>query len=109
MPFKRKGKCVFKITKSGAIGKKKGCSKSVSKAKKYAKALYANSDDVMSEVNNYFLEQSEQDDDYMSFDDHPLANIESLMDPTKPAPWDHLTNSGDDDDADIEIKERIKE
>ena len=40
MPFKRKGKCVFKITKSGKQGKKKGCSKSVAKAKKYLKALY---------------------------------------------------------------------
>ena len=46
MPWKRKGKCVFKITKSGKQGKKQGCSKSVAKAKKYVKALYANADDV---------------------------------------------------------------
>ena len=46
MPWKRKGKCVFKITKSGGQGKKQGCSKSVAKAKKYVKALYANADDV---------------------------------------------------------------
>ena len=46
MPWKRKGKCVFKITKSGGQGKKQGCSKSVAKAKKYVKALYATADDV---------------------------------------------------------------
>ena len=46
MPWKRKGKCVFKITKSGGQGKKQGCSKSVAKAKKYVKALYANADDI---------------------------------------------------------------
>ena len=46
MPWKRKGKCVFKITKSGGKGKKQGCSKTVAKAKKYVKALYANADDV---------------------------------------------------------------
>ena len=46
MPWKRKGKCVFKITKNKKIGKKQGCSDSVEKAKKYLKALYANADDV---------------------------------------------------------------
>lgn len=50
MPWKRKGKCVFKITKSGKRGEKQGCSTSVEKAKKYVKALYANADDV-SEIN----------------------------------------------------------
>ena len=46
MPWKRKGKCVFKITKSGKQGKKQGCSKTVAKAKKYVKALYASKDNV---------------------------------------------------------------
>lgn len=46
MPWKRKGKCVFKITKSGKQGKKQGCSTSIEKAKKYLKALYANAKDV---------------------------------------------------------------
>ena len=92
MPFKRKGKCVFKVTKSGKQGKKKGCSKSVAKAKKYVKALYANSDDVMSEIKDYFRNQ--QDEDYLAFDDHPLS------------PWDHLTSDEDDEDFDIDIKEK---
>ena len=103
MPFVRKRKCVFKITKKGKQGKKKGCSKSVSKAKKYLKALYASSDDVMSEIKDYFRNQ--QDEDYLAFDDHPLADVESLMDPDKPAPWDHLNNDEDDEDIDIDIKE----
>ena len=106
MPFKRKGKCVFKITKSGKQGKKKGCSSSVAKAKKYAKALYANSDDIMSEIKDYFRNQ--KDEDYLSFDDHPLSDIESLMDPGKPAPWDHLNNDFNDQDFDIDIVEKEK-
>ena len=90
MPFKRKGKCVFKITKSGKQGEKKGCSKSVAKAKKYVKALYANSDDVVAEIKDYFRNQS--DEDYLEFDNHPLSTPEALMDPNKPAPWDNLTD-----------------
>jgi hypothetical protein len=31
------------------------------------------------------------------------------MDPAKPAPWDHLVNTEDDEDIDIEIEERIKD
>jgi hypothetical protein len=107
VPFKRRGKCVFKITKGAKRGKKKGCSKSVAKAKKYVKALYASSDDIMSELKDYFRDQ--QDKDYLAFDDHPLSDISSLMDPSKPAPWDHLTNFANDEDVDIEIEERIKD
>lgn len=101
MPFKRKGKCVFKITKKGK--QKKGCSKTAAKAKKYVKALYANSDDVMNEIKDYFRDQ--QDEDYLSFQDHPLATVQNLMDPDKPAPWDHLVNDEDDEDIDIDVKE----
>jgi hypothetical protein len=36
MPYKRKGKCVYKKS-----GKKVGCSKSVKGAKRYMRALYA--------------------------------------------------------------------
>ena len=104
MPFKRYGKCVFKITKSGKKGKKKGCSDSIPKAKKYVKALYANSDDVMAEIKDYFRDQ--QDEDYLAFDDHPLSDVNSLMDPDKPAPWDNLTNTAADEDIDIDVKER---
>ena len=104
MPFKRYGKCVFKITKSGKKGEKKGCSKTVAKAKKYVNALYANSDDVVEEIKDYFRNQ--QDEDYLAFQDHPLASIENLMDPDKPAPWDHLTNDEEDEDIDVDIEEK---
>ena len=100
MPFRREGKCVFKIVKTRK--QKKGCSKTVAKAKKYLKALYANSDDVMKEIKDYFRDQ--QDEDYLSFQDHPLATVQNLMDPDKPAPWDHLVNDEDDEDVDIDIE-----
>ena len=51
----------------------------------------------------------DKDKDYLEFDNHPLSDIESLMDPAKPAPWDHLVNTEDDEDIDIEIEERIKD
>lgn len=105
MPFKRKGKCVFKITKSGSKGEKKGCSGSVAKAKKYVKALYANSSDMTTEIKDYF--NNKKDEDYLEFDAHPLSDPDSLLDPSKPAPWDHLVNNEDDEDVDIEIEERI--
>jgi hypothetical protein len=38
MPYRRKGKCVYKKD----TDKKVGCSKSTEKAKKYIKALHAN-------------------------------------------------------------------
>ena len=41
MPYKRVGKCVYKKNPDGSKGKKKGCSGSVSKAKKYLKKLYS--------------------------------------------------------------------
>jgi hypothetical protein len=42
MPFIRKGNCVYRKD----TGKKKGCSDSPEKAKKYMKALYAHSEDI---------------------------------------------------------------
>ena len=58
MPWKRKGKCVFKITKSGKQGKKQGCSKTAEKAKKYIKALYASEDSVAESIKkqNFILD-----------------------------------------------------
>lgn len=107
MPWKRKGKCVYKKNKKNKkLGKKQGCSSSVAKAKKYLKALYANTDDVVEEIKDYF--SNNKDKDYLAFDDHPLSSAEDLLDPTKPAPWDHLTNTKDDEDIDIEIEEYIK-
>ena len=62
--------------------------------------------DLMKEIKDYFRNQ--KDEDYLAFDDHPLSDRESLLDPSKPAPWDHLDNSEDDEDVDVEIEERIK-
>lgn len=42
MPYQRKGRCVYKKD----TGKKVGCSKTASKAKKYLKALHANVEDT---------------------------------------------------------------
>ena len=42
----------------------------------------------------------------MAFDGHVLSSIEALMDPDKPAPWDHLTNDEDDEDVDVDIEEQ---
>jgi len=61
---------------------------------------------LMQELKDYFRKQ--QDEDYMAFDNHPLSNIEDLMNPSKPAPWDHLTNEPDDEDVDIDIEDNSK-
>jgi len=58
---------------------------------------------LIKEIRDYFRNQ--KDEDYMSFDDHPLANLDDLLDPDKPAPWDHLTNDEDDEDVDIDVEE----
>ena len=72
--------------------------------KKYLKNLFTNTDDILKELKDYFSKKGE---DYLEFDEHPLSSADSLLDPTKPAPWDHLTNSKDDEDVDIEIEETI--
>ena len=59
--------------------------------------------DFLKEILEYF--NVRKDEDYLEFDDHPLSSIDDLMDPSKPAPWDHLTNTEDDEDIDIEIEE----
>lgn len=64
-----------------------------------------NIEQILKEIKDYFRKQ--QDEDYLAFDDHPLSDIESLMDPKKPAPWDHLTNTEDDEDVDIDIEETV--
>ncbi len=61
-------------------------------------------DDILNEIKDYFRNQ--KDEDYMAFDGHVLASIEALMDPDKPAPWDHLTNDEDDEDVDVDIEEQ---
>ena len=62
--------------------------------------------DVMKEIKEYF--NKNKDEDYLAFDDHPLSSLEDLMDQSRPAPWDHLTNDENDEDLDIEIEEFVK-
>jgi hypothetical protein len=59
---------------------------------------------LLKEIKDYFRNQ--QDEDYLAFDDHPLSDIESLLNPDRPAPWDHLTNDEDDEDIDVDIGEK---
>ncbi len=61
MPYKRKGKCVYKKD----TGKKVGCSTSVAKAKKYIQALHANVEDeeTFDSTVNKILESIKTSDD----------------------------------------------
>lgn len=56
MPYERKGKCIF----NKETGKKKGCSTSVGKAKKYMRALYAAENGIIKEEESK-LSQAIQD------------------------------------------------
>tara|TARA_Y100000114_G_C11755530_1_gene326652 strand:+ start:1943 stop:2260 length:318 start_codon:yes stop_codon:yes gene_type:complete len=103
MPYIRVSNCVYKKNKNNKKGKKVGCSKTIKKAKKYLQALYANENESIEEIKDYF--NKKQDEDYMLFNNHPLSNIEDLMNDEKPAPWDHLTNTKDDGDVDVEIED----
>tara|TARA_A100000164_G_scaffold291737_1_gene265177 strand:- start:29 stop:223 length:195 start_codon:yes stop_codon:yes gene_type:complete len=60
---------------------------------------------LLKELKKYF---KNKDEDYLFFDGHPLSTLENILDETKPAPWDHLTNELDDEDIDVEIEEDIK-
>ena len=53
MPYMRDGKCVYKKKRNGGKGKKKGCSKTVAKAKKYLKKLYMVDEVIRQEIKNY--------------------------------------------------------
>ena len=70
----------------------------------YKRRILMTIEQLLKEIKDYFRNQ--QDEDYLAFDDHPLADVESLMDLNKPAPWDHLDNEEDDEDVDIDIKEK---
>jgi len=61
---------------------------------------------LLKELKSYI---KNKDEDYLFFDKHPLSTIENILDETKPAPWDHLTNELDDEDIDVEIEEDIKQ
>ena len=117
MPYSvKKTNCKQSSGKKGAYivikkstGKKTSCHASKEKAQDSISARYANGvteeivDKIIQEIKDYFRDQ--QDEDYLSFQDHPLATIDNLMNPDKPAPWDHLTNNEDDEDVDIDIKD----
>ena len=85
MPWKRYGKCVFKVTKSGKKGEKQGCSTSTEKAKKYLKALYANSSDINEEIDSYFSNTEDEEENMFNY-----AETEDLLDPDTPAPWEKI-------------------
>lgn len=61
-------------------------------------------ENLINEIKDYF-DKKNKDEDYMAFDDHPLSTIENIMNNSRPAPWDHLTNHPDDHDFDVEIEE----
>jgi len=42
LPWRRKGKCVYKVKPDGSLGKKVGCSETIAKSKAHLRALYAN-------------------------------------------------------------------
>lgn len=92
----KKGRFIVIKTNSS---KKKSCHNSRSKALGSIAASYANK--VMEEIKDYF---KKKDKDYLEFDDHPLSSIDDLMNPDKPAPWDHLHNSEGDGDIDIDVR-----
>ena len=76
--YQRKGKCVYKQE----TGEKKGCSDTVAMAKKYVKALYANTDDIKEEIEEYFLREEDEEEEFND------VSTEDILDPTIPAPWE---------------------
>ena len=61
---------------------------------------------IMKEIKDYFNKM--KDEDYLAFDTHPLSSIQDLLDPDKPAPWDHLTNVEGDEDIDVNVGQLTK-
>ena len=59
---------------------------------------------ILKEIERYF--NKNKDEDYLEFDENELSSLENILDPDKPAPWDHLINTGDDEDVDVDITER---
>jgi hypothetical protein len=55
MPWTRSGKCVYKKKADGSQGKKKGCSDSEEKAKKYMSKLYSLDETDLDETDPMFL------------------------------------------------------
>lgn len=61
-------------------------------------------EEISEEIEKYF--NKNKDEDYLRFDGDELSSVENIMNPDKPAPWDHLSNHEDDEDVDVEISER---
>ena len=101
MPYEVKGKCVYKKGEKRVLK----CHNSKEEALKHLKALSANviDENFIGEIKDYFSSRS--DEDYLKFDNHPLSDIRNLMDEDSPAPWDHLTNTDDDEDVDVNVQE----
>ena len=58
MPYKRVGKCVYKKKRDGSKGKKKGCSTSIEKAKKYLNKLYSVEEVIRQELAKILQERN---------------------------------------------------
>jgi len=58
---------------------------------------------IINEMMKYFEKNKEED--YLEFDQNELSSIENILNPDKPAPWDHFTNEEDDGDVDVDIEE----
>ena len=102
MPYMIDGLCVYKKNKDGSKGEKKGCSETKEMAEKYMRKLYS-IDESLQEIKDYFSKR--EDSDHMKYDGHELADVESLMDPDRPAPWDHEINTKNDGDVDVDVEE----
>jgi len=57
MPYMRLGKCIYKKKPDGSKGKKKGCSKTAAKAKKYLKKLYMVDEIIREEIKSFLKER----------------------------------------------------
>jgi hypothetical protein len=105
MPWRRKGKCVFKINKDKSTGKKQGCSDSATKAKKYLKALYANVDEVQEQAEEFMYQYLEESEYSRWFDG---LDISAVLDESQSPIWEvnHDSridnNSGDGNISDVD-------
>ena len=95
MPYMIDGLCVYKKNPDGSKGEKKGCSKTKAMAEKYMKKLYS-IDESLQEIKDYFSKR--EDGDHMEFEGHPLADVNSLMNPDAPAPWDQESDMEDEEE-----------
>ena len=72
MPYTRSGKCVYKKKADGSQGKKKGCSDSEEKAKKYMSKLYSLDETDLDETDPMFLGGGAAEEEEGSMDEAVL-------------------------------------